>query len=176
MVKDLHKNLLISSQDLIALLVINSNFPKQLDDTACSASSENFNDLREKIVYQFQDTLSGDLSPDPMEILGKAMHIYLQPNAVPSQILIARLLPLHMQQAATQVSSDLLWKQVITKVNKPSQWCTPGFFIPKPNGTTVRLVTDYTKLNKFVKPPIHPFPSATEILQSIPKTAIFLQN
>lgn len=107
-VKDLHKNLLISWQDLIALLVINSNFPKQLDDTACSASSENFNDLREKIVYQFQDTLSGDLSPDPMEILGKAMHIYLQPNAVPSQILIARLLPLHMQQAATQVSSDLL--------------------------------------------------------------------
>lgn len=107
-VKDLHKNLLISWQDLIALLVINSNFPKQLDDTACSASSENFNDLREKIVYQFQDTLSGDLSPDPMEILGKAMHIYLQPNAVPSQILIARLLPLHMQQAAAQVSSDLL--------------------------------------------------------------------
>ena len=35
------------------------------------------------------------------------------------------------------------------------------------------LVTDYTKLNKFVKRPIHPFPSATEIMQSIPKDAKF---
>ena len=30
------------------------------------------------------------------------------------------------------------------------------------------LVTDYTKLNKFVHRPIHPFPSTRDILQSIP--------
>ena len=29
----------------------------------------------------------------------------------------------------------------ITKVNKPTTWCAPGFFVPKPNGTSVRLVT-----------------------------------
>ena len=43
-----------------------------------------------------------------MEIPGKAMHIYLQPNAVPSQISIARLVPLRMQHAATQVIHSLL--------------------------------------------------------------------
>ena len=75
--------------------------------------------------------------------------------------------PLRMQRAATQAILDLLKKQVITKVNKPTPWCVPGFFVPKPNGTFVHLVTDYTKLNKFVKRPI-PFPSATEIMQSIP--------
>ena len=78
-----------------------------------------------------------------------------------------------MQRAATQVISDLLKKQVITKINKPTPWCAPGFFVPKPNGTSVRLVTDYTKLNKLVKRPIHPFPSATEIMQSIRENAIF---
>ena len=36
----------------------------------------------------------------------------------------------------------------------------------KPNGKA-RLVTDFTQLNKFVDRPIHPFPSATEIVQSI---------
>ena len=108
-----------------------------------------------------------------MSIPVKAMHIYLQPNAIPSQISIARLVSLCMQRAATQVITDLLKKQVIIKVNKPTQWCASGFFVPKPNGTYVRLVTDYTKLNKYVKQLIHPFPSATEIMQSIPEDARF---
>ena len=108
-----------------------------------------------------------------MESPGKAMHIYLQPNAIPNQISIARLVPLHMQCSATQVINDLLEKQVITKVNQPTPWCAPGFFVQKPNGTAVRLVTNYTKLNKFVKRPIYPFPSATEIMQSILENAKF---
>ena len=108
-----------------------------------------------------------------MEIPGKSMHIYLQPNTVPNTISIAHLVPLRMQCAANQVISDLLKKQVITKVNKPTPWCALGFFVPKPNGTSVRLVTDYTKLNKFVKRPVHPFPYATEIMQSIPEDANF---
>ena len=126
-----------------------------------------------KIINKFQETLSDDLNPNPMEIPGKSMHIYLQPNAIPNTISIARLVPLWMQSAANQVITDLLKKQVITKVNKPTPWCAPGFFVPKPNWTSVHLVTDYTKLNKFVKRPIHPFPSATEIMQSIPQDAFF---
>ena len=126
-----------------------------------------------RIVNIFQETLSDDLNPNPMEIPCKAMHIYLQRNAVPNTISIARLVPLRMQRAATQVISELLKKQVITMVNKPTPWCATGFFVSKPNRTSVRLVTDYTKLNKFVKRPIQPFPSATEIIQSIPEDADF---
>ena len=169
-VSKLHKNLLISWQDLIALRVINKKFPPQIHEVH-SIQQEQFDSTKARIVNKFQETLSDYLNPNPMEIPGKAMHIYLQPNAVPNTISIARLIPLRMQRTATQVISDLLKKQVITKVNKPTPWCAPGFFVPKPNGTSVRLVTDYTKLNKFVKRPIHPFPSATEVMQSIPKDA-----
>ena len=35
----------------------------------------------------------------------------------------------------------------------------------------MRLVTDYTQLNKYVKRPVHPFPSTRDILQAIPKEA-----
>ena len=38
----------------------------------------------------------------------------------------------------------------------------------------MRLVTDYTKLNKFVHRPIHPFLSTRDILQSIPHGQKFL--
>ena len=48
-----------------------------------------------------------------------------------------------------------------------------GFFVPKPNGTSVCFVTDYTKLNKIVKQPIHPLPLATKMMQSFPESANF---
>ena len=34
-------------------------------------------------------------------------------------------------------------------------------------------VTDYTKLNKFVVRPVHPFPSVPDIIQSIPSSAAY---
>ena len=51
---------------------------------------------------------------------------------------------------------DLIDKNVITKVDKPTKWVSPKFFVPKPDGVRMRLVTDYMKLNKFVHRPIHP--------------------
>ena len=41
----------------------------------------------------------------------------------------------------------------------------------KCDGKSVRLVTDYTKLNSYVDRPEHPFPSVLDILQSIPSSA-----
>ena len=52
--------------------------------------------------------------------------------------------------------------------NEPQDWCALGFFVPKPNGEDVRMVTDYSKINKFVKHPVHPFPSVADIVRSIP--------
>ena len=93
-VTKLHKNLLISWQDLISLKVINENFPAQILEFH-AAEQELYESSRIQIINKFQETLSDDLNPNPMEILGKSMHIYLQPNpnAVPNSISIARLVP-----------------------------------------------------------------------------------
>ena len=37
----------------------------------------------------------------------------------------------------------------------------------------MRLVNDYTELNKFVVRPVHPFPSVSDIIQSIPASAAY---
>ena len=55
----------------------------------------------------------------------------------------------------------------------PQDWCALGFFIPKPDGINVRMVTDYSKINKFVKRPMHPFPSIADIVRSIPAGTCF---
>ena len=43
--------------------------------------------------------------------------------------------------------------------------------MPKADGKRVRLVTDFTALNKFVMRPTHPFPSTREIIEAIPPEA-----
>ena len=89
---NLHKNLLISWQALIKLKDINPSFPAQIEETGLTVSSDQLCAVKEKIICQFHDTLSDDLSPDPMEISGKAIHIYLYEHATPSQTSIARLM------------------------------------------------------------------------------------
>ena len=55
--------------------------------------------------------------------------------------------------------------------DEPTEWCSQAFFVPKGDGKRARLVTDHTKLNKFVVRPVHPFPTVSDIIQSIPASA-----
>ena len=66
---------------------------------------------------------------------------------------------------------ELIEKGVIVPANETTDWCSPAFFVPKGDKVRVRLVTDYTELNKHVKRPIHPFSRTKEILQAVPKSA-----
>ena len=66
---------------------------------------------------------------------------------------------------------ELIKKGVIMPVSETTDWCSPAFFVPKADKIRVRLVTDYTELNRHVKRPIHPFTHTQEILQAVPKEA-----
>ena len=62
----------------------------------------------------------------------------------------------------------LLDRGVIERVpiEEPCEWVSPGFFVPKADRKSLRLVTDFSYLNQFMKRPFHLFPSAQEILPS----------
>ena len=96
------------------------------------------------------------------------MHINMDQHATPHQEVVARRIPLRYKPQTDSVVQDLISKNVITKVDIPTRWVSPAFFVPKPDGIRMGLATDYTKLNKFVHRPIHPFPSTRDIIQSIP--------
>ena len=63
--------------------------------------------------------------------------------------------PLRYEKEADEVD-ELVKKGVIVPANETTDWCSPAFFVPKGDKIRVRLVTDYTELNKHVKRPIHP--------------------
>ena len=103
-----------------------------------------------------------------MQTPSRHMHISMDHTATPHQEVVARRIPLRYKPQTDTVVQDLINKNVITKVDVPTKWVSPAFFVPKPDGIRMRLVTDYTKLNKYVHRPIHPFPSTRDIMQSIP--------
>ena len=113
-------------------------------------------------MFVFCDKL-GEL---PMNVPKKK--IVLTENAVPYRISTSRQVPLRFQRAAEKTVDDLVRLKVIVEEKNPQDWCALGFFVPKPYGEDVRMVMDYSKINKSVKRPVHPFPSVADIISSIP--------
>ena len=101
------------------------------------------------------------------------MHLFLKSNAIPYRVSAARQIPLKFKEPAEACINELLNKKVITPCHTPTEWCAPPFFVVKPDGKSVKMVTDFTRLNSFVKRPVHPFACVSEILQMIPPTAKF---
>ena len=89
----------------------------------------------------------------------------------PYCVSVPRPIPLRFQEAAASIIAKHIASGIITRCDEPTDWCSPAFFVPKEDGKRVRLVTDYTNLNKYVVRPVHPFPSVSDILQSIPASA-----
>ena len=158
-VPKLHCQCILAFKELKTLNILPLIFPKS--DNLPLVTKEELKNL-------FPTVISDELSTKPMK--GGPMTITLKENAVPHHIYTARSIPKHLQSSANKLISDLTKKDVIVKVNEPTEWCSPGFFVAKPGGG-VRLVTDFTKLNKYVKRPVHPFPCVNDILKQIPHDA-----
>ena len=171
----LHNEILIGRPDLKELGVIPTCFPEAVRVRALTIT-----DLSDEIKADFDDVFTDTLKKDPMS--GPPMHIHLHDNPQPARTLVARQYPIHMTKAAKEVVKELK-KTILEEVHEPTDWISPGFFVlkgdpieksAKKEGIAtitvkdLRLVVDYTKLNKFVKRPVHTFPSAKEIMDRIP--------
>ena len=146
--------------DLKKLHVIPESFP------AVVAAVTTYTDIITKTIAAFPQVFSDTLDERPM--CTESMKIYLKENAVPYRVSAPRPIPLRFQGPANSEIEKYIKSGIITPCDKPTDWCSPAFFVPKGDGKRVRLVTDYTKLNKFVIRPVHPFPSVSDIVQSIP--------
>ena len=161
---EMKHTVLVSWHDLQKLKIIPEDFP------AISATVRTgFDQVRSKIIADFPSVFSEKLNPTPMS--GPKMHIFLKDNPVPYRISAARQVPLRFQEESDLTVADLIQSQIIEKSDEPTDWCSPAFFVPKADGKRVRLVTDFTRLNKYVRRPVHPFPSVMDILKAIPASA-----
>ena len=54
-----------------------------------------------------------------------------------------------------------------------SEWSSPAFFVPKPNGKGLRLVVDYRELNKITVPDRCPLPVIEDLFAQFSGDKIF---
>ena len=128
-------------------------------------------EIKSKLLNKFDDVIHDFLNPVPMK--SPPMHIHLNNRKEkPLCISTAGQVPKHLQADSKAAVQKLLQKGVIQRIDTPTTRCSPAFFVPKADGG-VRMVTDFTNLNKSIDRPVHPFPSSADIMQSIPPDANF---
>ena len=159
---ELKETMLISCDDLRKLRVIPTDFP----NTVLTVKQPNpLSSLKTRLLRLFDKTLIDDLNLEPMRC--SPMSISLENDAVPICVTTARRVPKHYEPESKKTIAELIEQKVIAPVNEPTTWCSPAFFVLKADGKRVRLVTDFTALNKFVRRPTNPFPSTREIIEAI---------
>ena len=144
-------SILIGWPNLAKLGVIPADFP------ACTHSAKlvysNDNDSFELLKREFPDEFSSTLPDTPIK--GPPMKINLTGNVVPFKAQTTKATPHHWKEEADRVLNDFLAKGVIEPVplEEPSDWVSPAFFVPKDDSPSprLRLVTDFSRLNRFVK-------------------------
>ena len=116
------------------------------------------------------DSLNGSVIKDAVMKIDLVENVEIQPFYISSP----RPVPLHHRESADKVIKKLIESDVIEPVTWPTEWCSPAHFVPKAGTTEVRMVTDFTRLNRYVRRPVHPFQTGAEILRQVnPRSKFF---
>ena len=172
---DISEDVIIGWKDLINLGVIDNRFPHRINviqsgsqDNACMPMNQ-LVQMRDDILNTHSSVFKDSLEHEVMQ--GSPMHIHLDAEkATPFRVLKSRPIPLNWQALADKEIERMLRGNILAKVEEPTDWLSPSFFVQKPNGK-LRLVTDFSKLNAAVMRPIHQFPSSHHIISSIHPTS-----
>ena len=163
----LKREIIICWHDLVAMDILPADFPSRSNKIAQIKTEDSL----ESLYTEYETILTDELPPQPMH--GEPMRIELdQTKRInPKKVENCRKIPVHWEGEADRLIAQLISDDVIEEVHEDTtDWVSPAFFVPKDNGK-LRLVTDFTRLNVYIKRPVHPFPSANDIMQGIPAGA-----
>ena len=170
---DLHYDAILSWHDLVLIGVIHSDFPYVKSSFTQVSASYTLPDELQPVLDEFQDVF-GDFDGEVLKPMkGPPMSIQLRTDMPihPIRVTTARQVPLHLREEAEAIVEKCVSSGILRKIDQVTPWISPAFFITDPDRGTgkgkVRLVTDFSHLNRYVHRPIHPFPSSQDIINSI---------
>ena len=172
---DVKDDIMLSWHDMVKLGILHQDFPEPIHVHAVEI------DEISPLKAEFADVF-GDFSKKPLKPMsGPPMQIRLRKDIAisPKKTLTARPIPIHMREEADELVDKALEYGIIREVTEPTEWVSPGFFVrdpPKGDNTVgnLRMVTDFGDLSMVVERPVHPFPSAMDIINTIaPDSKVF---
>ncbi|QQP41502.1 Uncharacterized protein FKW44_015903 [Caligus rogercresseyi] len=168
--------LLVSWHALIGLEIISKDFPRlQKHQVVSKVRGVQFTDICnvQKLAKEFPKVFNSSDNLLPMQ--GQPMKIHLKEKLIikPVHISTPRTVPLAYREKLKKELDYMVRSKIIEPVDIPTEWVSPSLVVPKADGSSIRLVVDYTGLNKFVSRPEHPFPSPNELSSLIPPSSKF---
>ena len=133
-----------------------------------------------KLLCDTYACLSDTLPEEPMD--GPPMIINLQydPKYLPKKAYKHISMPLHFKIPGNKELDRLIREGIIRQIEHSASgpFCARAFFVIKTGSqegeeVKLRLVTDFSEVNKLVIRPVHPFTAGPELLKAIPHTAKF---
>ena len=133
-----------------------------------------------KLLCETYSCLSETLPDEPME--GPDMVINLKDfkGRLPKKAFKHIPMPLHFKIPGNAEIDRLIREGIIKQIHHSASgpFCARAFFVIKPGSKEgeeikLRLVTDFSEVNKLVIRPVHPFTPGPELLKAIPHTAKF---
>ncbi|XP_064470230.1 uncharacterized protein K02A2.6-like [Ornithodoros turicata] len=116
-----------------------------------------------------------DEYPELFQGLGQTLYeckIRLKSEIEPITVTSPRRIPVPLLKAVENQLLKMESEGVITRVDEPTDWCSPIVVVPKKNGD-VRICVDYTNLNKCVQREYHPIPSVEPLLATLGQAQYF---
>ncbi|GFU14317.1 uncharacterized protein TNCV_3491281 [Trichonephila clavipes] len=123
---------------------------ERIDAIECSIS-------KNELIKQYKDVFTGE-----GEFPNEPYHITLKDNAVPA-IHPLRRVPLDLQAKLKSTLDRLEKEEIVSKVNKPTDWVQSLVIVEKPNGN-LRLCLDPRDLNKVIKREHYQIPRTEDII------------
>ena len=174
--------ILLSWRDLITLRVLPENFPCPQPEEGehevhqtCSRvkpSNDQSNTKMEALHAEYDDVFSDRLLPGK-RINMEPVDIVLEEGAKPKASYHCKQYPLHLAEQAEELIAKLVANKVLERCDTPTEWCAPSQIVQKGNGG-VRLVTNFQYINQFIKRPVMPDMSVSEVRQKIkPESKVF---
>ena len=105
--------------------------------------------------------------------LGEPYEIQLQPDAKPHALFTPRSVPIPLRKKVQAELSRMESMGVISKVDKPTEWCAGMVAVPKRKSEEIRICVDLKPLNKSVLREVHPMPKVDETLAQLAGARLF---
>jgi transposase InsO family protein len=104
--------------------------------------------------------------------IGSDVKIKLKADVAPFAQMAPRRVPAARRAPLMRELKRMEGMGVISKIDEPTDWCSPCVVVPKKDGR-IRLCVDYTKLNAAVKRECHPLPTTEETLGMLGRASYF---
>ena len=103
--------------------------------------------------------------------LPSSYKIEVSDDAKPFAIMVPRPVPMPLHTKTKAELQRMKGLGVIEEAEGPTEWCSPCVVVPK--GDTVRICSDMTELNKYVKREVYPMATVDESLAKLSDGTVF---